>query len=235
MNDVQSVSHLASLSDHCGVKVVILLHIGVKYLSRVHSKSSFWKLNSAILKDEHFIPAFKSFWDALSCTVDDFLDVADWWDFLMKPKIKEFCISFSIERRIRRNSTKRFLLSYLKIALEKKDWSEVSRIKSELESMLHSDLMGFIVRSRFKQNAEKERASLFHACMERKNGSNNLNSLKIDENIVKDSRLIEKEVVKFFSSLFNGYHRSDLSVGDKPFKPDNTNLKEFLKDLPSLD
>ena len=94
---------------------------------------------------------------------DEFSDVADWWDLMAKPKIKEFCIAFSIDRKKRRNSHKKFLLSYLKLVINQKNWDEVSRVRHELDVMLRSDLMGFIVRSRYKQNAEMERASLFHA------------------------------------------------------------------------
>ena len=56
---------------------------------------------------------------------------------------------------LRRNHTKKFLLSYLKIALDRKDWQEVGRVKTELDIMLRSDAMEFVVRSRYKQNAEE--------------------------------------------------------------------------------
>ena len=90
------------------------------------------------------------------------------------------------------------LLSYLKLTLERHDWSEVGRVKSELNLMLRSDAMGFVVRSRFKQNAEEEKASLYHAAKEVRNSSHNINRLKIGGLIVKDPRVVEDEVVTFF-------------------------------------
>ena len=70
----------------------------------------------------------------------EFLDIAKWWDKLTKPEIRDFCIGFSKQRKLRRDHTKRFLLSYLKIALEKKDWSEVGRVKSELDISLLAEI-----------------------------------------------------------------------------------------------
>ena len=84
-------------------------------------------------------------------------------------KVFSFCINFSIRRQSQRNQKKEFLLSYLGTALRNKDWEEVIRIKSNLIKMLNEDLMGFTVRSRFKQNAEEEKSSLFHAARELKN------------------------------------------------------------------
>ena len=101
--------------------------------------------------------------------------------------------------------------------------------------MLNIDLMGFIVRSRYKQNAEKERASLFHACKERKNGVNNINALKVDDHVVRDPMQIESKILNYFHALFNGYHNPDLSIGKAPFVPSDEYLDEFLKDLPCLD
>ena len=80
----------------------------------------------------------------------------------------------------------KFLLAYLKIVLKSKDWSEVARVKHELKTIFLEDSMGFVIRSRYKQNAEEEKASIFHAAREVKNDQNNINSLKINGNTVKD-------------------------------------------------
>ena len=69
--------------------------------------------------------------------------------------------------------------------------------------------MGFIVRSRFGQNAEEERASLFHAGRELKNNKNNLFTLKKDGIQLTDESTIEAEVIRFFGALFKEtYHQS---------------------------
>ena len=234
LNNVNAIDHIASLSDHFAVKIRVCLQLGNK-INQLKKRFTYWKLNNAILQDENFLPSFKSVWDNILTYSTDFLDIAEWWDLMAKPKIKEFCIAFSIDRKRRRNDHKKFLLSYLKIALNHKNWEEVMRIRNELDVMLKSDLMGIVVRSRYKQNAEMERASLFHACKEGKNSVNNIEALKTDGHVIKDHVQIEKEVLGFFTALFNGYHRSDLSLNSVPFVPDNTLLDEFLLDLPSLE
>ena len=233
LNEVHEVTHLASLSDHFAARMRISLNLKSARLN--YSRKTYWKLNTSILTDESFLPSFECFWKEIVAEKDKYFDVADWWDFFAKQSIKDFCIAFSTERKIRRTNTKKFLLSYLKMACDRKLWDEVIRVKSELKTMLRSDLRGFVIRSRFKENAEMEKASLFHACKEMKNGSCNISALKVNNNIVHDQDEIEDEIMGFFSALFNGHHMSDLSVGSSSFVPDNSFLTEFLSDLPSLD
>ena len=140
MKEVHSVNHVASLSDHCGIKLRISLCVDKNVLP-TSVRGTYWKLNSLILDDKEFLPSFTLFWDRILKYRSEFLDIAEWWDKLAKPEIRDFCIGFSKQRKLRRDHTKRFLLSYLKIALEKKDWSEVGRVKCEL---------GYHVKSRRK-------------------------------------------------------------------------------------
>ena len=228
------MSHIASLSDHCGILVRIKLYIERTALPTVQRRT-YWKLNTAILDEGDFIPSFTLLWERMLKYRQIFPDIAEWWDKLAKPEIKDFCIGFSIQRKLRRDHTKRFLLSYLKLVLVKKDWDEVSRVKSELDMMLRSDAMGFVVRSRFKQNAEEEKASLYHAAKETKNSSNNITSLKIGGQVVKDEGVIEEKVINFFGALLNGHHNSQLVDTGMPFVPNNSFQAEFLQGLSSMD
>ena len=57
------------------------------------------------------------------------------------------------------------------------DWEEVARVREKLNQMLLEDAVGFVVRSRFHQNAEEEKASLFHAGREFKNSKIKITSL----------------------------------------------------------
>ena len=95
--------------------------------------------------------------------------------------------------------------------------------------------MWFVVRSRYKQNAEEEKASLYHAARESRNSSNNISSLKIGGLVVKDKNLIEDEVVRFFGALFNGHHNADLVNTGVPFVPDSSHMSDFLEGLSSMD
>ena len=114
------------------------------------------------------------------------------------------------------------------------NWEGVARVKNKLGEMLQEDAMGITVRSRFKNNASDENASLYHAAREAKNSKNNLTSLKIGDKIETDSSLIEKEVISFFNALFNGHHNVDLVDTGSPFKPNNSCLDELLEGLGAL-
>ena len=95
--------------------------------------------------------------------------------------------------------------------------------------------MGFVVRSRFKENIETEQASLFHANRENKNfGKNNHSELKIDGKISDNKQEIESEVLKYFKALFNGHHNRDLVDTGSPFVADPTHLPDFLAGLGKL-
>ena len=95
--------------------------------------------------------------------------------------------------------------------------------------------MGFIVRSRFKENIETEQASLFHANRENKNFvKNNLHELKIGDQVISDKAKIESEVLNYFGALFNGHHNRDYVDTGQPFVPDNSELPDFLSGLGKL-
>ena len=231
---VNSVQHVASLSDHCGVLLEMSFQSFNQYETRF-VRETYWKLNVRILEDEDFEENFISLWSGLKQKQTWFTDIADWWDMEAKPTIKEFCFEFSKQRKARRNDTKAFWFAYLKIVLGDKNWGEVARVKTMLKDMLQEDAFGYVVRSRFKNNISEEAASLFHANKEVKNAkNNNINSLKINDNVITNQEVIEEEVNKFFHALFNGYHDENLVNTGKTFQADNSNLDFFLKDLASL-
>ena len=161
--------------------------------------------------------------------------MADWWDQLAKPEIKQFCLSCSTQRGHRRKCSKKFLLACLKVAYLNKDWPEISRIKSSFNEMILSDIYGIVVRSRFCQNVEKESGSLFHAARELRHGNrNNLLKLKIGGHVVEDSETIENHILHFYHALFNGHHNTDLVDSGSPFLPDNSCLNEMLTGLTTM-
>ena len=143
------------------------LELEVEVLTLPKTKrQTYWKLNTAILEEEGFLPDFVSLWRRISNTRHEYEDLAEWWDKLAKPEMKDFCIGFSVQRNRQRADNKRFLLSYLKLVLAEKNWEEVARVKEKLDTMLKADAMGVVIRSRFKQNSEDEKASLYHAARE---------------------------------------------------------------------
>ena len=69
--------------------------------------------------------------------------------------------------------------------------------------MLQSDLMGFKVRSRFKQNAEEERASIFHAAKELSNAQKSITCLKVGGVTVDNQNKIKMEILSYTSVHFS--------------------------------
>ena len=76
--------------------------------------------------------------------------------------------------------------------------------------MCLQDTFGILVRSRFQQNSEEEKGSLFHAARESKNERNNISALKSNNIIINDQEEIESIITSFFYSLFNGHHNVNL-------------------------
>ena len=224
------VRHIASLSDHCAALLTINLDFTLCLQPKL-GRTTYWKLNTAILDDPEFLPSFKQLWIDISQSKDSSPDIAEWWDVKAKPEIKDFCMEFSKHRKRKRRDTVQFLLSYLKIVLSEKNWDEVCRVKGELHSMFLIDTMGITIRSRYQQSSEEERGSLFHAARELKNARNNINELKINDIVESNDKVIEASVTSFFGALFNGFHDTALQNTGSSFLPDYSDLPEFLNGL----
>ena len=234
-NQVTSVRHVASLSDHHGIYFDASLDIIKVPVDASSCKSSYWKLNNMILKDEELKLSFGELWAWLQDLKPEFPDIADWWDEAVKPSIKQLCINYSRERNRRRAASKYFSFAYLKVALADKNWSEVARTRQKLKQLIDEDMYGSIVRSRFGGNASSEVASIFHSNIEMRNGKkNSLSKLKINGKIEENVDVIEEEVIGFFNALFNGHHDSSLVDTGVPFNPDYVGLQQFLSGLGSL-
>ena len=131
-------------------------------------------------------------YEKLQLKIPEYQDIACWWDVCAKPAIRKFCMGVSTRLACVRKDTKKFLFSYLNIALGIRDWKEVVRIREQIKTILLKETMGFVVRSRFKENSESEVASLFHVNREKKN---NLDYLKIDDEVSNNKVKIEEEVL----------------------------------------
>ena len=108
-------------------------------------------------------------------------------------------------------------------------------MRQEIKEILQHETKGSLVRSRFKENSESEFASLFHVNREKKNAAkNNLDSLKVGDEIIDNKDIIEENITKYFGALFNGHHNSDLVDTGHPFEPNNSDLPDFLAGLGKL-
>ena len=79
-DSIQHVSHIPSLSDHCGVKLNIILDFNKTQVPPKKHYASYWKLNIAILQEPDFLPCFKLFWKDIIVKIDSFPNIATWWD-----------------------------------------------------------------------------------------------------------------------------------------------------------
>ena len=235
MQHVKSVTYQASLGDHHCVGMILNLP-DIDFPDDTPSTSSpYLKLNSSILEDEDFLENFSNMYSKLRGKISDYPDIADWWDLLAKPSIRKFCMGVSSKLAIIRRDTKKYLFAYLNIVLKQGDWAEVARIRQQLKAILLQESMGFVVRSRYKENLETEMASLFHANRENKNYSkNNHHELKIGDKISSDKTEIESEILGYYNALFNGHHNRDYVDTGHPFIPDNSQLPDFLTGLGKL-
>ena len=235
VQNVQNVSHHASLSDHHYVVLNLIIQNFESIPLPPKSKPLYWKLNTNILSDEDFLDNFQEFYLKIRTKISEFHDIANWWDLLAKPAIREFCMDVSERLAFVRKNTKRFLFSYLTLAIRRGDWGEVARVRGKLRKLLWNESMGFIVRSRHKENLETEKSSLFFMNRENKNFvKNSINKLKINNQITSDKKKIEDAVTKYFGALFNGHHDRNGVDSGQSFVPDFSGLPDFLSGLGQL-
>ena len=230
-----SMSHHAGYSDHkFGIMELALENIA-RLPKKLKFDSGFWKLNNQIMEDQDFMLNFEKLWGELVEDKAKFSDLADWWDVLVKPGLKTFLQNFSATRSRTRKQLKALLCDMLDKALNDKKWDDVAMARGRLQSMMYFDNMGFMVRSRFKENHEVERASLYHINREKKNAqSGNLDKLFINGKIETSRDKVEDNVTNFFGNLFAGKHGKNGVLTDKPFVPDFEHLEEFLEGLGKL-
>ena len=123
---------------------------------------------------------------------DSSADIADWSDNCAKVCIRKFCMGVSSHLANIRRDTKKYLFSYLNVVLREGNWGELARIRQQLRVILQQETMGISIRSRFKENAETEKAILFHLNRENKNfNQNNHGKLKINKEVTENKTDIE--------------------------------------------
>ena len=232
-----STEHLPGLSDHH--MIVLTLESNV-VLPPIRKQSTFWKLNTKILDDSDFLLNFEPFWDSLLLKTADFSSISVWWEDLAKPKIRSFLQNFSTVLARGRRDTKKFLYSMLDIYLSEQNWEQVSFIRNRLKLMLDEESYGYVVRSRENSALETEKSSIYHVNRVLKKGpSSSLSKLSVGGQVVTDQATIESNIVSFFSSLYNGHHRSTPNSSEPidtgvSFQPDNSELSTFLDGLGEL-
>ena len=226
--------HPQSYSDHCITEMILQ----VPDLNRIENsftpRSSYWKMNIDVIDDD-FKENFEIVYAKAKEHLEEYDDIADWWEKRLKPMLRFFSKSFSIHKSTERKSTKDFLNYQLKEALNKGPYSEVLRLKSEINKILIFEANGIKIRSRFQENAEQERGSLFHMNREiKKAKENNVEKLMIGPEgrqvIETDPNKCKEEAEQFFGALFSGRVGVKGEVLDHPFEMNEEFLNYFLND-----
>ncbi len=214
-------------SDHVAVCVDLLLDKNSAVNKTIHNMN-YWKLNNEILCHSDFEENFQVLYSRLLNKKDNYSKVTKWWENYAKPEMIRFLKTFSKNLAAERKQTKDGLYYMLKLAIDRgmAGFDEALEIKHRINDVNQQEMEGVKVRSRFQENIEKERGSLYHLAREKKNGKkNNLEVLKIDGNNVTDQAKIQEKVLDYFEKLFNG--RLDRK---EEFVMDEGKLPELLND-----
>ena len=161
-----------------------------------------------------------------------------------KPDVIKFLQGYSSSLVREKTSTKNFIFSGLKSATSQGQWSRANSLKEKLLRILKFEAQGVVVRSRYQQNSEEEKASIFHQSKEVKMSvKRNLDKLKlrtVEEDgsetttVTEDKEEIVEECLKFYDALFNGRHDARLVDTGQPFEHSDEHLDEFLGSLDKL-
>jgi hypothetical protein len=131
---VSASHHPQSFSDHCIAEIVICIPDITRTNKPFLSRSSYWKMNVDTI-DEDFLVNFAEIYSKARNHLNEYNDIADWWELKFKPMFRFFCKSFSIHKSTERKSTKDFLYYQLGEALNSGLYSEVLRLKSEINKI----------------------------------------------------------------------------------------------------
>ena len=229
VRDCLSVSHIpAAFSDHLAVRLEIQVAGGGGEAHCRPNRYSYWKLNNLVLQDPDFNLNFIDMYSAVKQSIVEYNDIGDWWEYRAKPMFVTFLKQYSLVLARERKQTLEALYILLEDALSRgvNGYSEAILLKQRITEQLLIAGEGVKVRSRFKENLEKERASLYHLAREKKMaGANNLEKLIIGGVEVADKRTCEAEIINYYEPLFNGREgRSE------PFTMEEGILSEFLND-----
>ena len=193
-------------SDHVAVRVDLLLDKNSAVNKTTHNLN-YWKLNNETLCHSDFEENFQGLYSRLLDKKEYHSKITEWWEHCAKPEMIRFLKNFSRSLALERKQTKEGFYYLLKLAIDRgmDGFDEALEIKHRINDVNQQEMEGVKVRSRFQENIEKERGSLYHLAREKKNGKrNNLEVLKIDGNNVTDQAKIQEKVLGYYEQLFNG-------------------------------
>ena len=171
---------------------------------------SYWKFNDSLLHDTSFVNMMNGVIDDFLLHVNDFDDATDRWE-LLKIKIKEHSILFSIDKKSKVNSKENEIeqeLNYLNTLINSDPLDEDTLFKfmakkGELETILIDKTRGAAIRSRAKWIEEGEKNQKYFLNLEKSRGSSNTITLLNSEapsgdplTVLKAIKIIFKMYIK---------------------------------------
>ena len=205
LQDCVAVHHIpAAFSDHLAVGLVLRLAGGVGAVKPKPRRSSYWKLNNLILEDPDFILNFTDMYGRVRESIMEYDDICYWWEYRAKPMLITFLKQYSGMLARERKQTMEALYIMLEEALGRavEGYQEAVLLKQRISDLLVVAAEGLKIRSRFKENLEKEKASLFHLAREKKKAmENNIEKLLIGGVECSDRKVCEEEVINFYEPL----------------------------------
>ena len=233
--------YIPTVSDHSAYYVVMNSSaLGIRLEKLPRASQFYWKLNSAILSDVAFLPAFEQFWRPLEAEVRVGEEAA-WWEERAKPEIQRFCMAFSKTIADRAAQTRRFIVRALDLALSAGDWTTVEGCRDKLKQLDLQKAVGLAVRTHLPL-VEGEVPSIFHLAAEGRHGrSPGLEAVRDSHgNILREAAAVQSEIFSYFGALFNGRHQTSAECPEPfdsgiSFHPDVNAMDQFLEGLPSLE
>ena len=171
---------------------------------------STWKFNDSLLRDSKFVDLMNNM---LMSYINENEEISpkDKWD-LCKIKVREFCISYSRQKRRDQISKKKQLEFEFneiekKIALNPNDQTlqnEKYKVKTELEIIYMQEAKSAQIRSRIKYIEEGEKNTKYFLSLEKAHANGKImDRLKTQEgNILTSQQEIMQEQVRFYKNVF---------------------------------
>ena len=151
-----NVTHV-NFSDHSSVEMLINLP-NIPKMGKFY-----WKLNVALLDDNHIKEDFKLEWVKIKNAICKYDSINKWWEFYAKAQIKKFFI-----KKGREESQKKYgLLEYLEFKLNRlhehlnktgqMNYKDVKEIKDRINAIKTEILEGVKIRNRMQEQIEGEK------------------------------------------------------------------------------
>lgn len=192
-----------------------------------------WKLNDKALEDEDLQKIVKGL--IANMMKNKEVNAANWE--LLKEEIKMSVISFCQAKALERRAEKRRLCKLLHMLVSEESKApglfaaDIKECKARLLEILDTEYRGAMVRSRLRTLGRAEDPTKLFKTRERERASRNqINELMSGESTISEAAEIERELVSFYSRLFNQSSSYDQALVDKALEL-MPNVPEDVVDL----